>query len=98
MPGLHVIRSKDTDEWRWRGGSLHGGASTGLQSFNQASYSGNVEAEFTRCLYGLDGGTAGGADIVDDDHASAFFLKAFHAAAHAVRFFRFTHQEAMDRR
>src|SRR6266404_2726467 len=98
MRGLHVIRFKQAHEGCGGGSFLHCWPATGLQSFNQASYSGNVEAEFTRSFYGLDGGTAGGADIVNDDHASAFFLKAFHAAAHAVRFFRFTHQEAMDRR
>src|ERR1051326_277077 len=94
--GLYVIRSKHTDEWRGSSGFFYRGTATGFQSFNQAGHTRDVEAEFTSGFYGLDGGTAGSADIIDNHHASAFFLKAFHAPTHAVRFFRFTHQEAMD--
>src|SRR5690242_9848054 len=98
MRGFHVIRSKHTDEGRGSSGFFYRRSATGFQSFNQAGDPGNVEAEFARGFDSLDGGAAGGADIVNNDYASTFFLKAFHAPAHAVRFFRFTHQEAVDRR
>src|SRR6476469_1436487 len=96
MCSLHVIRSKHADEWRGSGGLLHRGTATSFQSFNQAGHTDNVEAEFPRCFNRLDRRPAGGADIIHNDHARAFFLKAFYPATHTMGFFCFAHQKTMD--
>ena len=65
-----------------------------LKTFPQlVSY---LEAELAGGFDGLDGGSAGGADVVHDHHRSAFFLKAFNALSRAVGLFLLAHQEAMD--
>ena len=56
-----------------------------------------IEAKVTRRLNGLNGRRAGGTDIVHDDHARAFFAKAFDALARAVLLFGLTHQESVQR-
>src|SRR5882724_10970625 len=97
MHSLHIIRSKHTDEWRWLRCFLHRWPPACFQSLHQTSHTADVEAKFARRFNGLDCGTARGADVVDNHHTRAFFLKAFDPAAHAVGFFCFAHQKTMNR-
>ena len=77
---------------------LNGGAAGGLFALDDANHRGDDHAGFLRCLNGGDGGGAGGANVVDNDHARAFAKKSLDAAACAVSFFRFAHQEAVKQR
>src|SRR5437764_9137448 len=98
MGSFNLAGLKDRKK-RGRGGrSLHRAASTGLFTLYQARYTDNPEPKLAGGLNRLDSGAAGGANVVHNHHACAFFLKAFNTAAHSVGLFRFAYQEAVDRR
>ena len=67
-----------------------------LLAIDQAEDSGDDHAGVARGFDGGDGGSAGGADVVDDDHGRAGLKEAFDAAAGAVVFFLLAHQETVD--
>ena len=76
---------------------LHGAAPSGLFTLYQTRHPNNFEPKLAGGLNGLDGRAAGGANVIYNDHACALLLKAFNTLAHAMSFFGFAHQEAVDR-
>ena len=75
---------------------LNSGAAGGLFALDDANHCGDNHAGFLRSLNGGDGGGAGGANIVDDDHARALAAEAFDAAAGAMSLLRFADEEAVQ--
>ena len=77
------------------GGCLHCGAAVGFFPLHNANHRSDFHAGFAGGFNGVDGGCAGGADIVDDYDAGTFATEAFNAAACAVSLFGFADQESM---
>ena len=75
---------------------LHRRPSAGLFALHDAHDSCDFHARLTRRFNGMDGGSSGRADIVDDHHRSALAAESLDSPPGAVRFFRFAHQEAMQ--
>jgi len=77
---------------------FHGGAAIGFFALDDADYGDNRHASLAGGFDGVDGGCAGGADVIDDDDARALLAKAFDAAAGAMAFFGLADQKAVQQR
>ena len=86
MLRANFTRGKQAQERRAFGGGFDGRAAVGFFALDDADDCGNLHAGFLCGFDGVDGGGAGGADVVDDDHARTFAAEAFDAAAGAVSF------------
>ena len=95
--GTHVVRREDGDEFGGSGGLFYIGTTVGFLAFYETHHSDDLESEFPCGFDGLDGGAAGGANIVDDDDASALFAEALDALSGAVLLFRFANKETLER-
>jgi hypothetical protein len=95
--GANVFRGEEAEERRILRGGFDRRAAVGFFAFDDANDSGDDHACFLRCLDSVDGGRAGGTDIVDNDDAGAFTAEAFDATAGAVSLFCFAHQEAVKK-
>ncbi len=93
-----VIGGEEAQKRRAVRGGFDGGAAVGLFAFDDADHGGDDHAGFLGGFNGGDGGGAGGANVVDDHHARAFAAKTFDAAAGAMSFFGFAHEEAVEQR
>src|SRR5579859_7569981 len=94
LPDLR--RGEDAHERRRRRRLLDRRTSAGLFALDQADDTGHLEAELARRVNGLDGRSAGGADIVHDHDLCALLAEAFDALLHAVGLFRLAHEETVD--
>src|ERR1700675_2016708 len=90
-----LIRRKNRDEIRGRGGFFYAGSAGGILALNQAHNAGHFEAVLAGSFNGLHGGGSGGAYIVHDNHLRAFFAEAFDALAGAMLLLGLTDQEAV---
>src|ERR1700744_6203458 len=97
MRRLPIIGSADRNKRRWSCRFFDRWTATRLQSLHQASYANNLKTKFTCCFNGLDRRASSGADVVNDYHMCAFFMKTFHAASHAVGLLCLAHQKTMNR-
>jgi hypothetical protein len=98
MLSADVVGAEEPQEWGARGGGLDGGAAIGFFTLHDADDGGDGHAGFLCRFDRVDGGAAGGADVVDDDDARAFTAEAFDAAAGAVGLLGLAHQEAVQQR
>ena len=80
----YVAGLKDRDERRRRGCFLDIGTAFRLFAFYQTHHADDFESKLTRRLDGLNGGSAGRANIVDNDDPGAFLPKAFDPLARAM--------------
>src|ERR1700679_1283993 len=78
-------------------GALDVGAAT-LFAVDEAEDGGDGHAGFAGCFDGGDSAGAGGADVVDDDGASALAEETFDAAAGAVGLLGLADEKAVDER
>jgi hypothetical protein len=83
----HIVGSKQGEKRRSLGSGFDCGAAIHFLSVDQAKNTDDLKCSITGGLNCLDGGGAGGADIVDDDDAGAGLVKTFNAAAGAVGLF-----------
>ena len=95
--GANLDCGEQAQEWRALRGSFDGGAAIGFFAFDDADDGGNDHAGFARGFDRVDGGSAGGADVIDNHDARAFAAEAFDAAAGAVRLLRFADEKAVER-
>jgi hypothetical protein len=95
--GADVGCGEDGEEGDAGDGGLDGSAAA-LFAVDEAEDSGNVHAGFAGGFDCGNGGTTGGADVIDDDDVGTGFEEAFDLAAGAVGFFGFADQEALDER
>src|SRR5207237_685566 len=98
MGSFDLAGLKDREKRRRGCRLLHRGASTSLFTLYQARHPDNPEPKLAGGLNGLNGGAAGGANVVHNNHACAFFLKTFNTTSHSVGLFRLAYQEPVDRR
>ena len=95
MSGANFSCRVHGDEGSSVAGCFNVGAAA-LFAIDEAEDSGDGHARFACGFDGSDGGTAGRADVIDDDYLRAFFEEAFDLASGAVGFFGFANQEPMD--
>jgi len=95
--GADVGCGEDGEERDAGDGGLDGSAAA-LFAVDEAEDSGNVHAGFAGGFDCGNGGTTGGADVIDDDDVGTGFEEPFDLAAGAVGFFGFADQEALDER
>ena len=91
-----VVGGEDAYEFGRDGGFFYVGAAFGFLAFYEGDHAYHFKSKFAGGFDGLDGGGAGGADIVDDHDLGAFFTVAFDALAGAVFFFGFANEETVD--
>jgi hypothetical protein len=92
----YVTGGEDGNKRRGCGGFFYVGAALRFFALYQAHDTDDFETEFAGGFDGLDGGCTGGADVVDDYDASAFFAEAFDALSGAVLLFGFAHEESIE--
>src|SRR5581483_6213221 len=91
----HVVGGEDGNKPGGSGGAFNISSATCFFAFHQAHHADDFKSELARGFDRLNGGGAGGADVIHDDHARAFFLEAFDALSCAVLFFRFADEETV---
>jgi Pentapeptide repeats (8 copies) len=96
--GADVVGAVEAQEWGGTRGGFDGRAAVGLFALDNADDCGDGHAGFVRGINRIDGGGAGGADIVHDHDARTFTEEAFNAATGAVGLFRLANQEAVQQR
>src|SRR5215470_2366186 len=79
-----VIGGKDRYKRGRSCSSLDSSTPAGLLAFYQAHRPDDLKTEFASGLNGLHRGSAGGAHIIHDYHARAFFAKAFNPLSGAM--------------
>src|SRR5580658_8155030 len=92
----HFVGSEDGDKGRGRGGFLYVRTAASFFALDQAHCASDYESEIAGGFDGLDGGGSGGAYVVDDHDARAFFAEAFEALSGAVLFFTFAYQKTVQ--
>ncbi len=93
-----VVGGEEGQEGSAGSGGFDGGTAVCFLAFDDADYCGDDHAGFAGGFESSDGGTAGGAHVVDDDDARARLKEAFNAAAGSVGFLGFADKEAVDER
>src|SRR6266496_5983774 len=91
----HLVCREDRDERRGCRGFFYVRTAVRVLTFYQAHRAYDFESKVAGGFDGLHGGGAGGADIVHNHDARAFFAKAFNALSGAVLFFGLAHKEAV---
>src|ERR1700679_3490142 len=94
----HIRGAEQPVKWRTLGRGLNRRTTLGFFPFHQADYSDYSHPGLARCFDCRDGGSAGGAYVVDDNHGRVRLLKAFDPAPSAVSLFRFPHQKTIQHR
>src|SRR5580658_6004568 len=89
--GAHIASCKDGYKRRRSRGLFHVRPSLGFFAFHQTHGARNLKSELASSFNRLHGGGAGGANVVDDDHARALFAEALDALAGPVLLFRLAH-------
>ena len=92
------IRSgEERQKRRVMGSSLDGGVAILLLAIDKAKNTDDLHIGSPGGLNGLNGGSAGGADVINNDDARTRLAESFHAAASAVGLLGFADQESMDK-
>jgi hypothetical protein len=94
--GADLRGREEAEERRSAGGCLDRGPAFGFFAFNDADYGSNDHSGFARGLDCVDGGGAGGAYVIDNQHARAGAAKALDATTGAVCLFRLADEEAVQ--
>jgi hypothetical protein len=92
------VGGEETQEWGAACCSFYGWTAIGFFALDDANDCGDNHAGFMCGFNRCNGGGAGSADVVDDDHVGTFAAEAFDAACGAVSLFCFANQEAMQER
>lgn len=96
MDGPHIRSGKERQKRRVLGSSLDRGAAILLLAIDKAKNTDDLHIDSTGGLNGLNGGSAGGADVINNDDARTRLAESFHASASAVGLLGFADQESMD--
>src|SRR5579863_1258114 len=91
----HVFGAEKAQERSAARGPFHCGTAVGFFAFDNTHDSSDDHAGLARGFNRVDGGGAGGADVVDDNDAGAFAAEAFNAAACAVLLLGLADEEAV---
>jgi len=92
----NIVSAEESVERCSLGGSLDRRTPLGLLPFYQAHHADNAHARLARSFNRCHCGSAGGADVVDDNHRRVRLLKSLDASPCAVRLFYFSHQESIQ--
>ena len=92
----NITRVKKAQKGRALRSLFDGGTAVGFFSLHDADDGGNNHSSLTGGFDGVDGGGAGSADVVYDDHAGALFAIALDAAAGTVLLLGFANQKAVQ--
>ena len=96
MFGADVVGRKQAKKRSTLRSNFDGGAAVRFLALDDADHGGDNHSGFAGCLDGVDGGGAGGADVVHDDHAGAGLVEAFNAAAGAVGLLGLADEETVE--
>jgi len=93
--GANFVGGEQAQEGRLAGGGFHGRAAAGSRA-RQCKPRRLRHSGFAGCFDGIDGGSAGGTDVIHNHHACAFTAEAFDAAAGAVGLLGLADQKALE--
>ncbi len=93
-----LVGSEEPQKGSAGGGSFDGRTAVGIFALNDANDCGHPHAGLLRSFNGVDGGTAGRADVIDNNHAGAFAAESFDAAASAVSLLCLADEESVKQR
>ena len=96
MLGANIFRGEETEKWSGMRGGLYRGASVRFFAFDNTNNSNDCHAGFFGRFDGGDGGSTGGANVVDDHDASAFPAETFYATTGAMGFLCFANEESVE--